>query len=61
MYIALVPTFDHLCSVPQLCNAYTELNDPVVQRQRFADQLKVIITIVRNWFIVVSHSFCTCC
>ncbi|GFY98693.1 lysyl-tRNA synthetase 1 [Actinidia rufa] len=23
-----------------LCNAYTELNDPVVQRQRFADQLK---------------------
>ena len=25
----------------QVCNAYTELNDPVVQRQRFADQLKV--------------------
>ncbi|KAF3589641.1 hypothetical protein F2Q69_00031897 [Brassica cretica] len=24
----------------RLCNAYTELNDPVVQRQRFADQLK---------------------
>ncbi|MBA0711120.1 hypothetical protein Golax_010342, partial [Gossypium laxum] len=24
----------------QLCNAYTELNDPVVQRQRFAEQLK---------------------
>ncbi|OWM86991.1 hypothetical protein CDL15_Pgr016028 [Punica granatum] len=23
-----------------LCDAYTELNDPVVQRQRFADQLK---------------------
>ena len=48
MYIVLVPTFNHLCSVPQLCNAYTELNDPVVQRQRFADQLKVIITVVRN-------------
>lgn len=29
--------------ITQLCNAYTELNDPVVQRQRFADQLKVII------------------
>jgi len=29
----------------QLANAYTELNDPVVQRQRFADQLKVIDTI----------------
>ena len=26
----------------QLCNAYTELNDPVVQRQRFAEQLKVM-------------------
>ena len=26
----------------QLCNAYTELNDPVAQRRRFADQLKVI-------------------
>ncbi|KAL0396762.1 UNVERIFIED_CONTAM: Lysine--tRNA ligase [Sesamum calycinum] len=25
---------------PTFCNAYTELNDPVVQRQRFADQLK---------------------
>lgn len=25
----------------QVCNAYTELNDPVVQRQRFAEQLKV--------------------
>jgi len=26
----------------QLCNAYTELNDPAVQRQRFAEQLKVM-------------------
>ncbi|CAL5376689.1 unnamed protein product [Camellia sinensis] len=41
--------FDVKCPPPQttarmldklLCNAYTELNDPVVQRQRFADQLK---------------------
>jgi hypothetical protein len=24
-----------------VCNAYTELNDPVVQRERFADQVKV--------------------
>uniref|UniRef100_A0A0D3CL33 Aminoacyl-transfer RNA synthetases class-II family profile domain-containing protein n=1 Tax=Brassica oleracea var. oleracea TaxID=109376 RepID=A0A0D3CL33_BRAOL len=40
--------FDVKCPAPQttarlldkLCNAYTELNDPVVQRQRFADQLK---------------------
>ncbi len=25
----------------ELLNAYTELNDPVVQRQRFAEQAKV--------------------
>ena len=24
-----------------MCNAYTELNDPVIQRERFADQVKV--------------------
>ena len=27
----------------ELLNAYTELNDPVVQRQRFAEQAKVCI------------------
>jgi len=27
----------------QLCNAYTELNDPAEQQQRFVDQLKVYI------------------
>ena len=27
----------------ELLNAYTELNDPVVQRQRFAEQAKVRI------------------
>ncbi|RWW70035.1 hypothetical protein BHE74_00022311, partial [Ensete ventricosum] len=26
-----------------VCNAYTELNDPVVQRQRFAEQLKEVL------------------
>jgi lysyl-tRNA synthetase class II len=36
--LLLIPVF----VTTQLCNAYTELNDPVVQRQRFADQLKVI-------------------
>ncbi|MBA0628578.1 hypothetical protein Godav_023292, partial [Gossypium davidsonii] len=32
-------SFSYFLTV-QLCNAYTELNDPVVQRQRFAEQLK---------------------
>ncbi|MED6199924.1 hypothetical protein PIB30_080354 [Stylosanthes scabra] len=30
----------HFLEETCLCNAYTELNDPVVQRQRFAEQLK---------------------
>lgn len=32
--------FELFINKHELCNAYTELNDPVVQRQRFADQLK---------------------
>ncbi|MBA0613111.1 hypothetical protein Godav_013620, partial [Gossypium davidsonii] len=32
--------FKYYFPTVQLCNAYTELNDPVVQRQRFAEQLK---------------------
>uniref|UniRef100_A0A0C9S7S3 lysine--tRNA ligase n=1 Tax=Wollemia nobilis TaxID=56998 RepID=A0A0C9S7S3_9CONI len=46
--VAACEKFDVKCPPPQtttrlldkLCNAYTELNDPVVQRERFADQLK---------------------
>ncbi|THG02757.1 hypothetical protein TEA_009941 [Camellia sinensis var. sinensis] len=47
--LGALPSFKFLSSVSnsmegplsnQVCNAYTELNDPVVQRQRFADQLK---------------------
>ncbi|GMP79675.1 hypothetical protein CsSME_00035125 [Camellia sinensis var. sinensis] len=32
--------FELFVNKREVCNAYTELNDPVVQRQRFADQLK---------------------
>ncbi|KAI3467061.1 hypothetical protein Pfo_023724 [Paulownia fortunei] len=37
---ALTERFELFINKHELCNAYTELNDPVVQRQRFADQLK---------------------
>ncbi|KAJ4893394.1 Lysine--tRNA ligase [Raphanus sativus] len=37
---ALTERFELFINQHELCNAYTELNDPVVQRQRFADQLK---------------------
>ncbi|KAK4430239.1 Lysine--tRNA ligase, cytoplasmic [Sesamum alatum] len=36
----LTERFELFINKHEVCNAYTELNDPVVQRQRFADQLK---------------------
>ncbi|XVE84434.1 hypothetical protein DITRI_Ditri17bG0013900 [Diplodiscus trichospermus] len=36
----LTERFELFVNKHELCDAYTELNDPVVQRQRFAEQLK---------------------
>ncbi|CAJ1975890.1 unnamed protein product [Sphenostylis stenocarpa] len=36
----LTERFELFINKHELCNAYTELNDPVVQRQRFAEQVK---------------------
>ncbi|KAL0928130.1 hypothetical protein M5K25_002370 [Dendrobium thyrsiflorum] len=36
----LTERFELFINKHELCNAYTELNDPVVQRERFAEQLK---------------------
>jgi lysyl-tRNA synthetase, class II len=32
--------FEMFAATKELCNAYTELNDPLIQRQLFQDQLK---------------------
>ncbi len=35
--------FELFVNKREVCNAYTELNDPVVQRERFAEQAKVAL------------------
>jgi len=35
----LVERFEAICNGKEICNAYSELNDPIDQRQRFEDQL----------------------
>ncbi len=35
----LVERFEAICNGKEICNAYTELNDPIDQRQRFEEQL----------------------
>jgi len=37
----LTERFELFVSKKEICNAYTELNDPFVQRERFAQQAKV--------------------
>lgn len=48
-----------LCIV-QVCNAYTELNDPIVQRERFAEQLKVLYMFSRAIQSVLNVLFVIC-
>lgn len=38
----LTERFELFCGYKELCNSYTELNDPIVQRERFESQAKVI-------------------
>jgi len=37
----LVERFEAICNGKEICNAYSELNDPIDQRQRFEDQIEL--------------------
>ncbi|MBI2968815.1 MAG: lysine--tRNA ligase [Bacteroidetes bacterium] len=37
----LVERFEAICNAKEICNAFSELNDPIDQRQRFEEQLKL--------------------
>ncbi len=37
----LVERFEAVCNGKEICNAYSELNDPIDQRERFIDQLEL--------------------
>ena len=37
----LVERFEAICNAKEICNAFSELNDPIDQRERFEEQLKL--------------------
>lgn len=38
----MVERFEAICNAKEMCNAFSELNDPLDQRQRFEQQMELI-------------------
>lgn len=57
----LTERFELFVMKKEVCNAYTELNDPFRQRQLFEDQAKVgCLLIVNQWFRHISKEYFRC-
>lgn len=54
----LTERFELFVMKKEICNAYTELNDPVVQRERFEQQAKDKVRRVKHAFLLLSF-LCT--
>ena len=48
--------FELFVNKREVCNAYTELNDPLTQRERFAEQARVRTTVADSGSSVVLHA-----
>lgn len=60
IFFYLFSPLNPLLCIVQVCNAYTELNDPIVQRERFAEQLKVLYMFSRAIQSVLNVLFVIC-
>ena len=49
----LTERFELFVCKKEICNAYTELNDPIVQRERFAQQANVCILCLFHCVVIM--------